>query len=53
MEQDVNLIGRQRNIKEALENEKEELAWYLRDKALTWVAFLLPPIAYLIIFLNF
>ena len=41
------------DIKEALENEKEELAWYLRDKALTWIAFLLPPIAYLIIFLNF
>ena len=41
------------DIKEALENAKEELAWYLKDKALTWIAFLLPPISYLIIFLNF
>ena len=38
--------------KEALTNE-EELAWYLRDKALTWISFLLPPVAYVIIFLNY
>lgn len=38
---------------EAIDSEKEDIAWYLRDKALTWVAFLLPPIAYLIIFLNY
>ena len=37
---------------EALTSE-EELAWYLRDKALTWISFLLPPVAYFIIFLNY
>ena len=36
-----------------LENETEELAWYLKRNALTWITFLLPPISYLIIFLNF
>lgn len=39
--------------KEAPANEKQELAWYLRDKALTWISFLLPPVAYVIIFLIF
>lgn len=38
---------------EALANEEEELAWYLRNKALTWISFLLPPVAYVIIFLNY
>ena len=41
------------DIKETLMNEKGELAWYLQRNALTWIAFLLPPISYLIIFLNF
>ena len=40
------------NIKEAQKNEKEEQAWYLKRNALTWITFLLPPISYLIIFLN-
>ena len=39
--------------KDALENENEELAWYLRDNALTWFSFLVPPLAYFIIFLNY
>lgn len=38
--------------KEALANE-DELAWYLRNKALTWFSFSLPPVAYVIIFLNY
>ena len=38
--------------KETLANE-EELAWYLRKEALTWISFLLPPVAYVIIFLNY
>ena len=38
--------------KEALANE-DELAWYLRNKALTWISLLFPPVAYVIIFLNY
>lgn len=39
--------------KAALENENEEIAWYLRGNALTWFSFLVLPLACFIIFSNY
>lgn len=43
----------QEHNKKILNSEEETLAWYLKKGTLTWISFLVPPLAYLIIFTNY